>query len=169
MKEYVRHNPNYNAEESQIIHVFAHKDMINHYLSLITTDIINKASVHDDSKLHGDEKKYFIKSLKDTYPSSNYLDEEYIESMKQENLSLALKFHYSLNDHHPEHHENGIEDMDLVQILEMLVDWKVGGLGIYNGDIFESIQKNKDRFGIDDQLVKILINTAKKYLKGDYK
>ena len=166
MKKYVKINPNYSPEERQIIHVFGHKNMVNYYLSLITCDMLKRGSIHDDSKLYGKEKEQFINVSDPKYTSLKYGTKEYNEAITN-NVKLAQRTHYESNDHHPEHHENGIDDMDLVQILEMLVDWKVGGLAMDAGDIFKSIEINKNRFGIDDQLTKILINTANKYFKEE--
>ncbi len=61
----------------------------------------------------------------------------------------------------PEDFRPGINGMDLFDVLEMFFDWKAAGER-HNGNIYDSIEKNKDRFQMSDQLVSIFQNTAKK-------
>ena len=76
-------------------------------------------------------------------------------------MGPALAHHYANNRHHPEHHKNGVDDMTLIDVLEMLIDWKAASERHNDGNILKSIEKNADRFGLSPQLVKILENTAK--------
>ena len=57
-----------------------------------------------------------------------------------------------------------MSNMTLIDILEMLVDWKAATKRNLNGDITKSINLNQKRFNIDDQLTKILHNTVREYL-----
>jgi hypothetical protein len=43
----------------------------------------------------------------------------------------------------------------------MLVDWKAASERHATGDIWTSIEHNRERFGLSDQLVAILRNTAR--------
>ena len=52
--------------------------------------------------------------------------------------------------------------MDLFDLFEMLLDWKAASERHNNGDIFKSIQINKERFKLSNQLCNIFKNTAKK-------
>lgn len=69
--------------------------------------------------------------------------------------------HYASNRHHPEHFSKGVDDMTLVDIVEMLCDWKAASLRQNDGNLLKSIEINAKRFGYDDQLKRIFINTAK--------
>lgn len=51
--------------------------------------------------------------------------------------------------------------MNLVDIIEMLCDWKASGERQRDGNLLKSIEVNAQRFGCDDQLKQIFINTAK--------
>lgn len=167
MEQYLRSSQSKKSENDYMTHLFAHKLLIAKYLNPIASDIIKRSTTHDDSKLYGVEKELFLEL--DIVDENTQYGEDYYKKLRDKNVAVAIANHYMSNDHHPEHHSDGIEDMDLVQLLEMLVDWKVGGLTLVSGDIFDSIEKNISRFGIDDQLASILRNTAKKYLEGDYK
>lgn len=116
-----------------------------------------RAASHDMSKLQPPEKEGFDKAtlkLKDmTYGSP-----EYKKSLDE--LSTTLKHHYSHNDHHPEFYSNGINGMTLYALVEMYEDWKAGAKRNKDGNIINSVKLNKTRFGIDEQLYSILMNTA---------
>lgn len=53
-----------------------------------------------------------------------------------------------------------IQRMNLLDLLEMLCDWKAAGERHVNGSIENSLKVNRERFGIDDQLFRILENTV---------
>jgi hypothetical protein len=53
--------------------------------------------------------------------------------------------------------------MDLIDILEMLIDWIASSNRTKNGNIRKSLEVNKDRYKISDQLMTILENTVKHY------
>lgn len=52
-----------------------------------------------------------------------------------------------------------VDKMNLVDIVEMLCDWKAASMRHDDGDIMSSIKKNGPRFGISHQLLCILKNT----------
>jgi len=120
-------------------------------------ELIKRGQVHDSSKLEAPEKELF-----DTYtPLLKHLvydSPEYKQSLAD--LKPALDHHYANNSHHPEFYKNGIDGMNLYDIIELFADWKAAGERNKNGNIFVSIQKNKKRFEMSDQLCKILENTA---------
>ena len=76
-------------------------------------------------------------------------------------MQPALNHHYAANAHHPEHWPNGIEDMSLLDIVEMICDWKASAERTKDGNLLKSIEINANRFKIDNQLKQILINTVK--------
>ena len=53
-----------------------------------------------------------------------------------------------------------VNDMNLLDIVEMLCDWKAASERHNDGNIRKSIEINANRFGLSPQLVKILENTA---------
>jgi len=50
--------------------------------------------------------------------------------------------------------------MNLIDVIEMLCDWAAATKRHNDGDIVSSIETNKARFGINDQLAQILLNTV---------
>lgn len=144
----------YNSKTDTLEHI----KTVAKYLSLVSTELLRRASCHDESKLHEPEKSYFDKytpKLKEV----SYGTEEYKACLKE--LSVALKHHYENNSHHPEHYENGVDGMDLLDVIEMFVDWKAASERHADGDIISSINKNEKRFSMSPQLVSIFKNTVK--------
>jgi len=134
-----------------------HIDRVQELLGMASDVLIKRGIDHDKSKLGEIEKPLFdvetplLKSL--TFGEKNYED-------SKKRLKVALDNHYKNNSHHPEHYENGIDDMDLFDMLEMFFDWKAAGER-HGGNIYKSIKFNKDRFKMSDQLINIYTNTAK--------
>lgn len=113
-----------------------------------------RALKHDTSKLYPPEKPLFDEHTP-KLNSLTYGSDAYKQSIQD--LGVALEHHYQKNDHHPEHFENGIEDMNIIQLLEMLCDWKAAVERHDDGDLVLSLTHNKKRFGISDELMRLLI------------
>ena len=135
-----------------------HKLRVYQLLYAVAEEIKHRARIHDKSKLEIPEKDLFDKYTpllaKCTYGSEQY--DEYLKGLKD-----ALDHHYLLNRHHPEFFENGINGMTLIDLIEMIFDWKAASERHNDGNIYKSIEYNKKRFGISDQLIQIFINIAK--------
>lgn len=134
-----------------------HIGQVQKFLALIVVNLTSRARLHDQSKLQEPEKSVF-----DTYTpllkSTEYGSEEYRRFL--DGMGEGLRHHYAVNDHHPEHFENGIADMNLLQLLEMLADWKAATLRMPNGDLGASITINRERFGYGDRTEHLLRSTA---------
>lgn len=60
---------------------------------------------------------------------------------------------------------SGLDYMDLFDVVEMLVDWKAAGERQFDGDIIKSLEYNKNRYKMSDQLYSIMKNTVERYLR----
>lgn len=56
--------------------------------------------------------------------------------------------------------DKGLHGMSLLDLIEMLVDWKAATLRHNDGDLCKSIEINQQRFGYTDELKAVLIRTA---------
>ncbi len=139
------------------IDTLKHKMRVYQLLFAIAGELEDRAKVHDKSKLKSPEKELFDE-FTPKLAGSTYGSDEYKEMLK--GLRPALDHHYANNSHHPEHYANGIDGMNLLDLIEMFFDWKAASERHNNGNIYESIKINQKRFGISDQLVSILNNTA---------
>ena len=136
----------------------AHIRRVGELLVEQSADLARRAVVHDASKWSQQEWPAFEESTPKlaglTYGSNEY--KAALASIKP-----AIEHHYAKNGHHPEHYPDGINSMTLADLLEMLCDWKAAGERHDDGSIIKSLEHNRERFGISEQLQKILTNTAK--------
>lgn len=141
-----------------------HIDKVRYFIRLITDELTSRGMNHDASKLTSPEIEIFAKNTKKLarlkFQNENgELSDEYKASLAA--IQEATAHHYAVNRHHPEHYPNGVNGMDLVDIVEMLCDWKAASLRQHDGNLLKSIEANAKRFNISKQLLEILLNTAK--------
>lgn len=125
-------------------------------IGIIIAEFLIRQTGHDLSKLKPPESEAFER-LTPKLKGLTYGSVEYNECLKE--LGPALQHHYRHNSHHPEHYPDGIKGMSLLDILEMLVDWKAATKRHADGCIRKSIEINQKRFGYTDELKQILLNT----------
>ncbi|MFS1518583.1 DUF5662 family protein [Bacillus sp. SCS-151] len=140
------------------------RDTVEHIMQvrklmiIVIDELLLRATEHDKSKLSSPELEGFTE-YSPKLKKSTYGSDEYIENLK--GLKVTLDHHYLNNSHHPEHFENGIQGMNLIDLVEMFCDWKAATIRHKDGDIRKSIEINKERFNMSDDLVQILKNTVK--------
>lgn len=131
------------------------------FINEICKELLDRAIEHDMTKLDDEESQLF-----DEYTpklaGSTYGSDEYNAFL--EGLKPALNHHYYYNDHHPEYFLNGINDMNIIQLIEMLCDWKAATMRHKDGNIYKSIEINQKRFGYSDEIKRLLTQTVE-YMK----
>lgn len=135
-----------------------HIELVRKFIRLFTDKLTTRGVDHDRLKMKSPEVEIFTeftpKLANTTYGSEEY--KAFLEQMKP-----ALEHHYANYRHHPEHFVDGINDMNLIDLVEMICDWKASTLRHNDGNLLKSIEINAQRFGMSEQLTQILINTAK--------
>lgn len=126
-------------------------------LSACASQLIQRGLHHDLSKLEAPEVDTFTK-FTPLLKGVVYGSPEYKSFLAE--MAPALKNHYEQNSHHPEHFSDGVNDMTLLDVLEMFVDWIASGQRTKDGNIYKSIEIQRERFGLSDQLCAIMRNTA---------
>lgn len=143
----------YDSRADTLKHIAAVQKLLKNFIGSLSLRSLN----HDQSKLEEPEKPYFDEftpKLKGTtYGSDEYY--QYMDEMKP-----GLDHHYAACRHHPEHHPNGISDMNLSDLVEMFCDWMAAVQRHDDGDIHRSIDQNEERFAYSSQLRRIFHNTA---------
>ncbi len=133
-----------------------HKQWVAEYMQLVANNLFKRAAIHDNSKFEsvefGPYDKAFPEFKKYAFGSPEM-------KAVYESIQSALQHHYEQNRHHPEHFENGINDMHLVDVLEMVCDWLAASKRSQTG-IEKGLEINKERYGIDDQLFQVISNTV---------
>jgi len=135
-----------------------HIDRVRVLMADVREWILDRAIRHDRSKLESPEKEIFdiyTPKLKGT----TYGSDEYKQYLAE--MGVALKHHYHNNRHHPEHFLDGINEMNLIDLIEMLCDWKAATERHADGDIQGSLTINEKRFTINPQLTAIMRNTCR--------
>lgn len=135
-----------------ITHITRVRDLINQCV----VELLSRGEKHDKSKLSSPEVEVFTE-FTPRLSSLDYGSDEYNQC--REKMDSALIHHYSHNRHHPEHFSDGVDDMNLIDLLEMIVDWKAASERHASGNVYNSVIINTDRFKLSPQLVKILNNT----------
>ena len=134
-----------------------HIRRVQELLLRIICELQVRAIKHDASKLENPEVSVFSEYTP-KLKNSVYLSDEYKIFLQE--MQVALKHHYACNAHHPEHYSNGVDGMSLVDVIEMLCDWKAASERHDTGDVYKSIELNATRFSLDKQLICILKNTV---------
>jgi hypothetical protein len=163
-----------------------HISNVSAMIDKIIVMLMERSINHDKSKLEEPEFSTFMiytEKLKD----SIYGSDEYNQSLKE--MKPALDHHYANNRHHPEHYtkyvcnecskeyiklqakcdqcghlqlqaESDISQMNIVDLIEMICDWKAATLRSADGNLKKSIEINSNRFKINNQLKQILLNSV---------
>jgi hypothetical protein len=145
---------NYDSAGDTLRHIRRVGELING----IIISLLKRISQHDATKIDDSSEKalfdeYTPKLKGVTYGSVEY--QTFLDALKP-----ALEHHYSVHRHHPEHFENGIDDMNLIDLIEMLMDWKAASERHNDGNIRKSLELNAKRFKMNPKLTKILENTV---------
>lgn len=136
----------------------AHIARVRALLSDVISNFQNRSNAHDKSKLLPPEKEMFDLAT-GRLKGCTYGSDEYKGFLKE--LKPALDHHYANNSHHPEHFQDGVRGMTLLDLIEMLCDWKAAGERHADGSMQRSLTLNQERFSISRDLQQILTNTAR--------
>ena len=133
-----------------------HKQWVAENMQVAANDLFQRAAIHDNSKFEPEEFELYDKAFPDLQKYA-YGSPELIAVYEQ--LGPALQHHLKVNRHHPEYFENGINGMNLIDVLEMVCDWLAASNRSQTG-IAKGLEINKRRYGISDQLFEIIKNTV---------
>lgn len=142
--------------DSFIIETYKHKNKVNEIINMVCVELQHRGITHDNSKLKEPELSGYSKYV-NKLADMQYMSNEYKESLNK--MKPYIDNHYENNRHHPEHHRNGITDMNLIDIIEMVCDWKAAVEKHKSGNIYESLDINKNRFNYGEELHQIIKNT----------
>jgi len=138
---------------------YEHIHQVQKLLTRVLVDLQERLVLHDRSKLSDPEKAAFDE-VSGALRKTTYGSDEYKANLAK--IRPALDHHFAHNSHHPEHHEDSIAGMDLLDLLEMVCDWIAAGMRHDDGvDFDRSTAINQERFGYSDELASILRNTAR--------
>jgi hypothetical protein len=151
-----------NLKTKCLAETLKHIKRVGFFINICVKELSERAQNHDNSKLEEPELTGFAINT-ERLSKVEYGSSEYKEMLQE--LKPTIEHHYANNRHHTEHWPNGINDMNLIDVLEMLCDWKAAGERNKNGNIKKSIEVNAEKYGINQQLKTILENTARDLFK----
>jgi hypothetical protein len=164
-----------------------HIETVRNYINHVVTSLLARGAHHDQSKLQPPEVEIFDEYTP-FLRSTSIGSKEYDDNKKA--MKVALDHHYEYNRHHPEYFQkyvctgcfkeyqrgrpascticgttefnvcDDITQMNLIDLIEMMCDWQASTLRHNDGNIFDSIEINQERFRYSDELKCILIQTA---------
>ncbi len=136
---------------------YEHIGRVRRYLGRAIVALLDRADGHDASKLVDPERETFDR-VTPLLHGLSYGSAEYRAAL--ESMGPALAHHYAANRHHPEFHAAGINGMTLIDLIEMLCDWRAATERHADGDLRRSLRQNQVRFGYSDELLGLLERTA---------
>lgn len=139
--------------------VAVHKLWVLFYTMKFSALLVFNAILHDLCKFSFTETRQFS-TVSGKLRHMEFGTAEYHDN-KRKHLQSALRHHYLVSDHHPEHFEHGICEMSMINFIEMLVDWKASAKRSKDGDIYQSIAVGTTRFNMPVELAQIMCNTVK--------
>jgi hypothetical protein len=134
-----------------------HIETVRNYLSACIHELLIRQEQHDQSKLESPEVEAY-EAITQQLRGLTYGSDAYLAVLRSQ--APAIAHHYACNRHHPEFFPEGIRGMTLLDMLEMLCDWRAASLRHADGDIYQSLVINRARFGYGDELHAILTNTV---------
>ncbi len=147
-----------NSRDDIMRDTVSHVRRVGNLMLEAISNLQKKAINHDQSKFSVEEFDLFAQETPNL-KSLTYGSQEYKEALAR--LGPALKNHYVMNDHHPEHYALGIHEMDLMNLIELLSDWKAASERHNDGNLSRSILHNAKRFSYDHKFAVLLARTAK--------
>lgn len=148
-----------NQETTAYAQTVQHIATVQRFLLSAQIELARRAITHDQSKLVSPEWEMF-RDVTHKLKGLTYGSEEYKAQLEEMKTNGAIAHHYSHNRHHPEFFEDGINGMNLFDLLEMVIDWIAASKRHDDGNIFHSIDINEKRFEISPQLKQIITNTV---------
>ncbi len=142
------------------VETLQHSQRVGELMAQTIKELIDRSMCHDRSKTEPPEVEIFDK-FTPKLKGMTYGSDEYRQALAD--MGPALAHHYMKNSHHPEHHGDGINDMTLVDLVEMICDWRAATERHADGNLERSLDINQKRFGIVDQLRGVLENTARHF------
>jgi hypothetical protein len=138
-------------ETKTLITILHHQKLVSCLLRRVARELEERADKHDLSKFKDDEFGGFVEinCIAREHP---YGSQEYRDSLKD---NKTIDLHFSRNRHHPEYHANGVKDMNLIDLLEMVCDWASASMTYGNTKMEDVLEEQRKRFGLSDSQVEL--------------
>ncbi len=145
-----------NVEHEVLCDTLLHIGEVQENLEQMASALRQRGIAHDRTKLQEVEFDTFV-STRPKFKKANYGSPEYQECV--ELAKPAVEHHYANNRHHTSCHENGISGMTLIDVIEMICDWKAAARRSPDKSLADTLDYAFNKYQIDPQLGRIITNT----------
>jgi hypothetical protein len=145
-------------------YIYHYKDYIQHTqwvsegIYLIINQLLLRMLTHDRTKIEAEELDAYAEIVPG-FKNFTYGTQEHKDHGAK--LGPAWDHHVQHNKHHPEHFEAGLRGMTLIDLIEMVCDWRAASMRGGTFDYDKSIEQFSNRFYPPKEVVSILRNTCK--------
>lgn len=129
-------------EVKTLVYTLLHQRQVQDYMMFIALELQRRALKHDLSKLSSTEWEGLV-AINSIAREQGYASPDYQASLQSD----MVKAHWAANDHHPEHFEQGIAEMSLCAIIEMVCDWKAVAVQ-KKLHFYDILKENYERFKV---------------------
>lgn len=136
-------------ELKTLVTMLNHRSNVAARLRWLARQLEERADLHDLSKFKPDEFEGFVQ-INRVAREHPYGSPEYKASLKD---NQAVSLHYSRNSHHPEYHPDGVDGMNLLDFIEMVIDWKTASETYGQTSFDDSLAIQVDRFKLAPEQV----------------
>jgi hypothetical protein len=147
-------------EIKTLLIILRHQALVKNYLLQVARKLEERANLHDLSKFQLDEFEGMAK-INQIAREMRLDSPEYKASIQSE----AVKLHWSRNSHHPEYYHDGIKDMSLLDLIEMVIDWRAASEVYRRTSLGESLQIQKERFKMTEEQYRLIQLIAEDIMK----
>jgi len=145
-----------NTELKVLTDTIMHISEVKENLSEIRSVLEQRGNAHDRSKFTDIEFDAFV-STRPEFEKANFGTPEYKKCT--DDIKPAIDHHYSENRHHVKFFKNGFEDMNLIDIIEMLADWKAASRRSPDLTFEDSLPEAFEKYSIPETMQKHIIST----------
>jgi len=145
-----------NTEFEVLTDLLMHISEVKENLASIKNDLEKRGVAHDRSKLEAIEFDAFVKT-RPKFKTVNFGTKEYQKCTDE--IKPAIDHHYAVNRHHTAYHFNGFDDMNLLDILEMLADWKAASRRNTGLSFADSLPKAYEKYSIPENMQRHIEST----------
>lgn len=143
-------------EDDFLCDTILHVSEVQENLEQISSDLRKRGFAHDRTKFQAFEFDSFVYN-REKFKKANYGTPEYQECV--ELVKPAVEHHHHNNSHHTEFYDNGINGMNLMDLCEMIADWKAAARRSPDLDLVDTLDYAYKKYGIGTQLGEIIANT----------
>ncbi|MGH7274768.1 MAG: DUF5662 family protein [Nitrospiria bacterium] len=136
-------------EIKTLVTIFRHQTLVRRNLSKLAKALEARALIHDMSKLELDELAGFVE----------------IQQIARNHKIDSPEYKASLAARLPEYYPDGIRDMSLLDLIEMVCDWEAASKTYGKTSLAESLPIQKERFKVTDEQYHLIQLIAEELIK----